>query len=173
MSTLRGRCGFQPMATGYFKVYSSPYDHFWCCTGSGMENFSKLSDSIYFYGADALFVNRYTSSKIDWKEKGLTITQNADLPTVKFTINGNAEGKIVPIDDKVVLRDNLGTYLAYQLSSYDILSDPNSEGCFIFDSWSLISPYNVFWDYQANYQNSIYPYISRIIHNGVIASVSI
>ena len=86
---------FQPMATGYFKVYSSPYDHFWCCTGSGMENFSKLSDSIYFYGADALFVNRYTSSKIDWKEKGLTITQNADLPTVKFTINGNAQGKIV------------------------------------------------------------------------------
>ena len=37
---------FQPMATGFFKVYSSPTSHFWCCTGSGMENFSKLDDSI-------------------------------------------------------------------------------------------------------------------------------
>ena len=55
---------FQPMATGFFKVYSSPTDHFWCCTGSGMENFSKLGDSIYFYGADSIFVNRFTSSKI-------------------------------------------------------------------------------------------------------------
>lgn len=86
---------FQPMATGFFKVYSSPTDHFWCCTGSGMENFSKLSDSIYFYGADTLFVNRYTSSSVVWKEKGLTITQNTDLPTVTFTINGSAKAKIV------------------------------------------------------------------------------
>lgn len=77
----------------------------------------------------------------------------------------NADGQIVPIDDKVVLRDNLGTYLAYQLSSYDILSDPNSQGCFIFDSWSLISPYNVFWDYQANYQNSIYPYYPNYMNS--------
>lgn len=86
---------FQPMATGFFKVYSSPTDHFWCCTGSGMENFSKLSDSIYFYGADSLFVNRYTSSSVVWEEKGLTITQNADLPKVTFTIKGSAEAKIV------------------------------------------------------------------------------
>jgi DUF1680 family protein len=35
---------FQPMATGFFKVYSSPTEHFWCCTGSGMENFSKLAE---------------------------------------------------------------------------------------------------------------------------------
>lgn len=86
---------FQPMATGYFKVYSSPYDHFWCCTGSGMENFSKLGDSIYFFINNGIYVNRYTSSRVEWKEKGLTITQNADLPTVRFTINGNAEGEIV------------------------------------------------------------------------------
>ena len=86
---------FQPMATGYFKVYSSPYDHFWCCTGSGMENFSKLGDSIYFFINNGIYVNRYTSSRVEWKEKGLTITQNADLPTVKFTINGNAEGEII------------------------------------------------------------------------------
>ncbi len=86
---------FQPMATGFFKVYSSPTDHFWCCTGSGMENFSKLGDSIYFYGADSIFVNRYTSSSVVWEEKGLKITQNAELPKVTFTINGSAEAKII------------------------------------------------------------------------------
>lgn len=86
---------FQPMASGYFKVYSSPTDHFWCCTGSGMENFSKLGDSIYFHGADSIFVNRYTSSQVEWKEKGLIITQQAELPTATFTVNGSAEAKIV------------------------------------------------------------------------------
>lgn len=86
---------FQPMATGYFKVYSTPYDHFWCCTGSGMENFSKLSDSIYFYDNEALYINRFTSSKVSWQEKGLEITQIAELPNVKFTINGSAKAKIV------------------------------------------------------------------------------
>ena len=86
---------FQPMATGFFKVYSSPYDHFWCCTGSGMENFSKLGDSIYFHDENRIFVNRYTSSKINWEEKGLVITQNTDLPRVTFTINGSADAEIV------------------------------------------------------------------------------
>ncbi len=86
---------FQPMASGFFKVYSSPFDHFWCCTGSGMENFSKLGDSIYFHNENSIFVNRYTSSKVNWEEKGLTITQNADLPMVKFTVNGSADAEIV------------------------------------------------------------------------------
>ena len=50
---------FQPMATGYFKVYSSPFEHFWCCTGTGMESFTKLNDSLYFYDADSIVVNQY------------------------------------------------------------------------------------------------------------------
>ena len=32
---------------------------FWCCTGSGMENFTKLGDSIYFRANDTLLVNQY------------------------------------------------------------------------------------------------------------------
>ena len=86
---------FQPMASGFFKVYSSPFHHFWCCTGSGMENFSKLGDSIYFHNENSIFVNRYTSSRVIWEEKGLVITQNADLPVVTFTVNGSADAEIV------------------------------------------------------------------------------
>ena len=85
---------FQPMATGFFKVYSSPYDNFWCCTGSGMESFTKLNDSIYFHSENAVYVNRFTSSELMWKEKGLTLIQKAELPDVTFTIKGEGEAVI-------------------------------------------------------------------------------
>lgn len=71
---------FQPMASGYFKTYSTETEHFWCCTGTGMENFSKLSDSIYFTENDDVWVLRYTPSVLDWREKGISIEQNTDLP---------------------------------------------------------------------------------------------
>ncbi|MBQ8580219.1 MAG: glycoside hydrolase family 127 protein [Oscillospiraceae bacterium] len=84
---------FQPMATGFFKVYSSADQHFWCCTGSGMENFSKLGDSIYYQDENSLYVIRYSSSAVRWK--GLTVTQNASLPDVTFTVSGSGRGDIV------------------------------------------------------------------------------
>lgn len=86
---------FQPMATGFFKVYSSATEHFWCCTGSGMENFSKLDDSIYYKDENSVYVIRYTSSKLTWAEKGITVTQSENLPNVTFTVNGSAEADIV------------------------------------------------------------------------------
>ena len=77
----------------------------------------------------------------------------------------DADGNIVPIDEKVVLRDNLGTYLAFTLAGTDILSNPDSNNCYIFDAWSMISPYNVFWDYQANFQNAIYPHYPNYMNS--------
>ncbi len=84
---------FQPMATGFFKVYSSAIAHFWCCTGSGMESFSKLGDSIYYQDENSLYITRYTSSSVNWN--GLTVTQNATLPNVTLTVSGSGEGDIV------------------------------------------------------------------------------
>jgi DUF1680 family protein len=71
---------FQPMATGYFKVYSSPFEHFWCCTGTGMESFTKLNDSIYFHADNKLYVNQFVSTKLHWREQNMTITQSTTLP---------------------------------------------------------------------------------------------
>ena len=85
---------FQPMATGYFKVYSSPYDSFWCCTGSGMESFTKLGDTIYLHAGNTLWVNLYQSSVLDWQEQKVQITQESGIPagdTVTFTVSGSAE----------------------------------------------------------------------------------
>ncbi len=55
---------FQSMATGYFKVFSSRWEDFWCCTGSGMENFTKLGDSIFFRNPEAVWVTKYLSCEL-------------------------------------------------------------------------------------------------------------
>jgi DUF1680 family protein len=71
---------FKAMGTGYFKVFSSPTDHFWCCTGTGMENFTRLNDGVYFHDAKDLWVTTYVSSMLSWKDRGLALTQTTDLP---------------------------------------------------------------------------------------------
>ena len=70
---------FQPMGTGYFKVYSRPYDNFWCCTGTGMENFTKQCENICYTDADSLCVNRFVSADIRHPQKGMTFRLEADL----------------------------------------------------------------------------------------------
>lgn len=73
---------FTPMATGYYKTFGEEEPEknmFWCCTGSGMENFTKLGDSIYFRANDTLLVNQYVASKVTWEEKNLVLTQKSDV----------------------------------------------------------------------------------------------
>jgi len=71
---------FQPMATGYYKTYGTPFDKFWCCTGSGIENFTKLNDSVYFHEEDGIVVNLFLSSYMMDEELGLGLIQKANLP---------------------------------------------------------------------------------------------
>lgn len=73
---------FIPMSTGYYKTFGDPdpaNNMFWCCTGSGMENFTKLSDSIYFHKDDMLIVNQYVASKVTWNDKNMEIAMDADV----------------------------------------------------------------------------------------------
>lgn len=50
---------FQAMKTGLFKVFSSPWDDFWCCTGSGMENFTKLGECFAFHSGKTVTILSY------------------------------------------------------------------------------------------------------------------
>lgn len=77
---------FQPMATGYFKVYSTPFDSFWCCTGSGMENFTKLHEGIYYHSKENLYVSRYVSSRLHWKEQGLKLQMECGPEEEEFRV---------------------------------------------------------------------------------------
>ena len=95
---------FQPMAVGYFKVYGSPFDHFWCCTGTGMESFSKLNDSLYFREGDTLYVNMYYSSRLDWRERGLKLEVKADL-TISDRVSLTVEEALKPDEEnRICLR---------------------------------------------------------------------
>ena len=77
---------FQPVRPGYLKLYCTPTDSFWCCTGSGMENHARYGDSVYFRGDDALYVNLFIPSTLDWKEKGLKVTQTTRFPEQDRTL---------------------------------------------------------------------------------------
>jgi DUF1680 family protein len=70
---------YVPLATGYWKVFASPRGSFWCCTGTGVESFAKLADSIYFHDENGLYVNLFVASELDWQEKGVRIRQDTAL----------------------------------------------------------------------------------------------
>lgn len=83
-------CYFLPLLTGAYKLYSTPEQSFWCCVGSGFESHSKYAEAIYYHNDNELLVNLFIPSALDWKEKGLKLTQRTEFPdeeTTKFTID--------------------------------------------------------------------------------------
>lgn len=77
---------FQSMATGYFKVFSSPWDDFWCCTGSGMENFTKLGDSTFFKGDGCVYIVKYLSCELCSEDIKLSLQSSPACDKVKITV---------------------------------------------------------------------------------------
>lgn len=71
---------FLPMMAGAHKVYSTKENSFWCCVGSGFENHAKYGEAIYYHSQDALFVNLFIASQLNWKEKGLLLKQETSFP---------------------------------------------------------------------------------------------
>ena len=71
---------FTPMRPNHYRVYSQVDKAMWCCVGSGIESQSKYGEFIYAHEKDALYVNLYTSSTLDWHEKGVRIVQATRFP---------------------------------------------------------------------------------------------
>ena len=71
---------YLPLASGYWKTFGKPFDSLWCCTGTGVEEYAKLTDTIYFHDDDSLFVNLYIDSNLQWPEKGLKLSQETRFP---------------------------------------------------------------------------------------------
>ena len=64
---------FQPMQAGYSRVFGVPgtglngstaQGEYWCCQGTGIENFAKLSDSLYFIDDHDVYINMFFSSTL-------------------------------------------------------------------------------------------------------------
>lgn len=76
---------FFPLAAGYWRAYGSPEDSFWCCTGTGAEEFAKLNDTIYFRRGDDLYVNHFLASTLDWKDQNFRLEQQTSFPEEQQT----------------------------------------------------------------------------------------
>jgi len=68
------------LAPAAWKTFNTEEASFWCCTGTGVEEFSKLADSIYFHDGTSLFVNLFIPSELEWQEKGVRIAQETRFP---------------------------------------------------------------------------------------------
>lgn len=76
---------YLPLASGYWKTFGKPFDSLWCCTGTGSEEYAKLTDTIYFHDDDSLYVNLYIDSQLEWPEKGLRFKQETRFPEEQGT----------------------------------------------------------------------------------------
>lgn len=76
---------YVPLRPGAFRTYSTPNDSFWCCVGTGMENHAKYGETIYFRAEQALYVNLFIASELNWKEKGLVVRQETKFPETDST----------------------------------------------------------------------------------------
>ena len=76
---------FLPLGSGYWKYFNTTYDSFWCCTGTGVEEFAKTADTIYFHDDHGIFVNLFIASEVDWPEQGLRLEQQTNFPAEEGT----------------------------------------------------------------------------------------
>jgi DUF1680 family protein len=118
------------LTPGAWKTFCNEDQSFWCCTGSGVEEYSKLNDSIYWHDDEGLFVNLFIPSELDWAEKGLKIRQESGFPrqqsttltvtsatpqamALRLRVPAWAEGSTVKVNGKVLdAAAEPGSYLA-------------------------------------------------------------
>ena len=122
---------FTPMRPGHYRVYSQPETSMWCCVGSGLENHGKYNEMIYAHSDDALYVNLFIPSEVNWEDKNFKLIQETDFPNAetasfkietqkpqKLTINFRypswaGEGFDVQVNDKKVKFDKKpGSYIS-------------------------------------------------------------
>lgn len=72
-------CYFVPLRAGARKPFQGP-EAFTCCSGTGMENHARYGEYIYAHSADAVWVNQFISSELDWINKGVRLKQLTELP---------------------------------------------------------------------------------------------
>jgi uncharacterized protein len=69
---------------GGYKDFQEP-DSLTCCVGTGMENHSKYGRNIFYHNSNELFVFQYIASELNWREKGIILTQKTSFPEEQGT----------------------------------------------------------------------------------------
>ncbi|NWF89576.1 MAG: glycoside hydrolase family 127 protein [Ignavibacteriaceae bacterium] len=112
---------YVPMLPGAWRMYCAPEESYVCCSGTGIESFSKFGDNIYFHNENSLYVNLFISSQVNWKEKNLTLIQKTNFPdeqstTLKFSVTQ-------PVDLTLNLRVPYWAAKNYQIKINDVLEN--------------------------------------------------
>lgn len=87
---------YVPMAPGYYKTFGTPENSFWCCTGTGIENFAKTGGCIYFVGRNKVYVDQYIASEMTVDSAGFGLNMTTGFPEsesiqLEFTIERPSE----------------------------------------------------------------------------------
>lgn len=84
IGTIHPRTGatqyYLSLTPGAWKTFNTEDKSFWCCTGTGVEEYSKLNDSIYWRDRDGIYVNLFIPSELNWAEKGFRLRQHTRFP---------------------------------------------------------------------------------------------
>lgn len=95
---LAANLGRAPGEFGYFlglgsvgvKVFSTPYDSWWCCVGTGLENPARYGEQIAFESDGALWLGQYFGASIDWSGMGVKLEIRTRFPeeeTIRITVS--------------------------------------------------------------------------------------
>lgn len=91
-----------PMAAGYWRHVNSAENSFWCCTGTGAEDFAKFTDTIYSHDEESVWVNQFVASTVTWTEKKFGLRQETAFPreqgtTLRVKVEGPAQKRTVKV----------------------------------------------------------------------------
>ena len=70
----------------HYRNYSAPNEAMWCCVGTGMEDHGKYGQFVWTHDKgvkaedDALYVNLFVASELNWKERKMVLRQQTAFP---------------------------------------------------------------------------------------------
>ena len=70
---------------GRWKTFGTHYHSFWCCTGTGVEEYAKTNNTIYFHDRRNLYVNLFAASEVDWPQRKFGLVQDTNFPEEEGT----------------------------------------------------------------------------------------
>ncbi len=77
---------FTPARPRHYRNYSAPNEAMWCCVGTGMEDHGKYGQFVWTRdrgakaAGDALYVNLFVASELNWRERNMKIRQQTAFP---------------------------------------------------------------------------------------------
>lgn len=82
----------------HYRNYSAPNEAMWCCVGTGMEDHGKYGQFVWTHDKgvkaedDALYVNLFVASELNWKDRKMVIRQQTAFPYAETSVVEVAKG---------------------------------------------------------------------------------